>query len=75
MTKQELLNELESTIRHEIKYGIIKNSSDASSTCYTFCHIVNRLDLLNAEASYLEFLNAAYKRTNEICNECEVKGD
>ena len=75
MTKQELLHELESTIRNEIKNCIIANNRDATNTCYTFCRIVTQLDLLNAEESYPEFLNDAYKRKNEICNEYKIKDD
>ena len=75
MTKQELLNGLESTIRHEIKASIITTWTDATNICYTFCRVVTELELLNSEESFPSFLNDAYKLKNDLCKELKVSDD
>lgn len=72
MTKQELLNELESTIRHEVKASIIIDCRDATNVCYTFCNIVTKLDLLNKDEFFPTFLDNAYQLKNNLCKELNV---
>ena len=72
MTKQELLHELESTIRHEVKASIITDWKDATNVCYTFCRIVTQLDLLNKDEFFPAFLDNAYQLKNNLCKELNV---
>ena len=72
MTKQELLNELESTIRHEVKASIITEWKDATNVCFTFCKLVSDLELLNKDEHFTNLLDNAYQLKNDLCRELNV---